>query len=403
MLVTGCSPSSNIQVPTPTPTVSTPPRLAQARAAVAALTRAVREDDQPAFQALVSDRDPTFAARARLLFSNLSNLPLTELDLLVEPGDQPLSPARQAILGADAWTQPVVITWRVPGDDGQAQHRVWFTWVTEAGRAELAGTFDGPASATPAQQPIWWLGPVTARVDGSTTVIAGAGQPLDRWTTLVGQAVAAVQRRLPGPVAAGWAGRVVVEIPAAARDFESVLGQPPGRYAAIAAVTQPTGEADRPATRIVVNPRASQLVNDSQLAELLRHEIVHVATRSPQSPAPTWAVEGLAEWVAVDPDSGRRSPGVVAVLAAVRRDGPPARLPGEAEFAVGATELNQAYAEAWLACRYIVAAHSAADLGRLYAALDAGRSLDQASRSVLGRSSRSLTAGWRRYLVDQAG
>ncbi len=95
-------------------------------------------------------------------------------------------------------------------------------------------------------------------------------------------------------------------------------------------------------------------MNDDQLAELLRHEIVHVATRSPQSPAPTWAVEGLAEWVAVDPDSGRRSPGVVAVLAAVRRDGPPARLPGEAEFAVGATELNQAYAEAWLACRYIV-------------------------------------------------
>ena len=108
VLVTGCSPSSNIQVPTPT--VSTPPRLAQARAAVAALTKAVREDDQPAFQALVSDRDPTFGARAQLLFSNLSTLRMTELDLLVEPGDQPLSPARQAILGADAWTQPVVVT-----------------------------------------------------------------------------------------------------------------------------------------------------------------------------------------------------------------------------------------------------------------------------------------------------
>ena len=193
VLGTACSPSRPPQIPPPTPTVSTPPRLAQARAAVEALTRAVEADDQPAFQALISDRDPTFAARARLLFSNLSTLPLTELDLLVEPGDQPLIPARQAVLGADAWTQPVVVTWQLTGDDGQAQHRVWFTWVTEAGRAELAGTFDDPAPADPApadpeQQPIWWLGPVTAQVDGSTTVVAGAGQPLDRWTRLVGRA-----------------------------------------------------------------------------------------------------------------------------------------------------------------------------------------------------------------------
>jgi hypothetical protein len=194
----------------------------------------------------------------------------------------------------------------------------------------------------------------------------------------------------------------VVEVPAAARDFEAVLGQPPGRYASIAAVTQLTGDAARPATRVVVNPRASQLVADDQLAELLRHEIVHVATRSPQSPAPLWAVEGLAEWVALDPGAGRHGPGVAAVLNDVRRNGPPARLPVDAEFAVGATELNQAYAEAWLACRYLVAAHSPTDLGRLYAELEAGRSLDQASRSVLGQSERSLTAGWRRFLVEQA-
>ena len=94
----------------------------------------------------------------------------------------------------------------------------------------------------------------------------------------------------------------------------------------------------------MVNPRARELVSDDELAELIRHEIVHVATRSPDSPAPTWAVEGLAEWVALDRASGRSSPGVVAVLAAVRRDGPPAMLPGEADFAVGATGLNQAYA-----------------------------------------------------------
>ena len=81
----------------------------------------------------------------------------------------------------------------------------------------------------------------------------------------------------------------------------------------------------------------------------------------------------------------------------------PTRLPGDAAFAAGRDELNRAYAEAWLACRYVAETYSVADLGRLYAELDRGRSLDEASRAVLGVDAAALTAGWRRFLVQQAG
>ena len=91
------------------------------------------------------------------------------------------------------------------------------------------------------------------------------------------------------------------------------------------------------------------------------------------------------------------------MLAAVRRDGPPRSFPGDEAFSAGQAGLNRAYAEAWLVCRYIAETYSVADLGRLYAELDRGRPLDEASRTVLGVDAEELTAGWQRFLVRQAG
>ena len=120
-------------------------------------------------------------------------------------------------------------------------------------------------------------------------------------------------------------------------------------------------------------------------------------------PAPQWAEEGLAEWVALG--RGRRSTKirhVRALLDDVERRGPPLAPPDDEAFAAGAPELNRAYAEAWLVCRYVAERYSAARLGRLYAELDRGRSLDEASRAALGVGADELVAGWRRYLVRLA-
>ena len=138
-----------------------------------------------------------------------------------------------------------------------------------------------------------------------STVLAGSGQSVDRWLGVARPAAAAVQRALPAGVA-DWAGEVVLEVPATPADFAAVLGQPADRYAGIAAVAYQVGDGDRPPLRVVVNPRSATLVTDDQLTEIVRHELVHVATRSPESPAPLWAVEGLAEWVALRGRAGRR-------------------------------------------------------------------------------------------------
>jgi hypothetical protein len=376
--------------------------LAVVRATLNALAAAVSAADQPAFSRLVSDRDPTFASRARLLYANLTALPLTELQLRPEPDERPISPSRQRLLGADAWVQPVLVSWRLAEDSDAAQHRVWLTFVPDGDAVRLAGTFDGPVPANPEPTPSWWLGPITVRRQSVVTVLAGAGQPADRWVQLAGRAAAAVRRRLPSGVAEDWSGQVVLEAPATTRDFAAVLGQRADAYRAIAAVAYQVGVGDRPPLRVVVNPQARSQVTQAQLAEILRHEIVHLATRSPESAAPLWAVEGLAEWVALSGEPGRSSFGTADLLAAVRRDGPPRSLPADADFAVGSPHLNRAYAEAWLVCSDIAEQYSSGRLGRFYAQLDHGRSVDEASRAVLGLGAAELTAGWRRYLVRLA-
>ena len=228
-------------------------RLAAVRATLDALVTAVRSDDRAAFQQLISDRDPSFGHRARLLYDNLSSLPLSDLQIRAEPGERPLSDARRAVLGEHAWTQAATVTWRLTGETADAEHQIWLTFVAAANTAQLAGTLDGPA--TERQEPSWWLGPVTARRQDSATVIVGAGQPADEWAGVAAESAAAVRRWLPGGLAAGWNGRVTFEIPATERDFESVLGVKPGSHRAIAAVAQPEGSSARSAQRVVVNPR----------------------------------------------------------------------------------------------------------------------------------------------------
>ena len=391
------------RTPDPVPTAAPPAaRLGPVRVTLDGLARAALADDRSAFFALVSDRDPTFASRARLLFDNLSTLPLTGLSFAPEPDERSLPSDRRAQLGPAAWVQPVLVSWRLDGDDQPSVHRVWLTFVPDPDAVRLAGTFDGPAAQPPAQQPSWWLGPLTvARRDG-VTVLAGSGQPTARWLAVVRSAATAVRRELPTD-GTDWTSAVVVEVPATPTDFAAVLGQPPDRYAAIAAVAHQVGGGDRPPLRVVINPRSRTQVTDDQLAEIVRHEVVHVATRSPESPAPLWAVEGLAEWVALRGRPGRASSGTAELLAAVRRDGPPRRLPADEAFGAGQDQLNRAYAEAWLACRYVAETYSVDRLGRLYAELDRGRSLDEAGEAVLGVDAAELTAGWQRYLVRQAG
>ena len=99
---------------------------------------------------------------------------------------------------------------------------------------------------------------------------------------------------------------------------------------------------------------------------------------------------------------GQRSEGTDEVLIRVRSDGAPASFPADRQFRAGARNLHLAYAEAWLACRFVADRYSEAQLARFYAQLDDGRSLDDASRATLGLTGTALTTQWRAYLDQLA-
>jgi hypothetical protein len=371
-------------------------RLNLVRATVEALAEAARTGDREGFDRLISDRDPSFPDRARLLYENLDSLPLTTLRIRVEPTQFGLSEARRKTLGPSAWVQPAIVTWRLAGDSTEVEHRVWLTFIEAAGEVKISGTVDQPTDAQPEPKPSWWLGPLNASHRSGVTVLTGVGQSLNRWSQLAAAALTSVREQLPSGLGAAWNREAVIEVPATTRDFESVLGKPAGTYESIAAVTQPAG-AGGEAIRIVANPKAGEL-SSSALQSVLEHEMVHVATRSPDTPAPLWAEEGLAEWVSMRAHPGQRSGGTDELLLRVRSDGAPREFPSDRQFDAGADNLELAYAEAWLACRFIADRSSEIQLGRFYAELANGSTLDEASRSTLHLTEAELTAEWRAYL-----
>jgi hypothetical protein len=403
LMVLGCSAPAVAPAPTPPATRSAAPqssRLGLVRATVDALLKAASSGDRARFDRLISDQDPAFPDRARLLYDNLSSLPLTRLQMRMEPTEFVLSDARRRLLGPSAWVQRGVVTWRLAGDSAEVEHVVWLTFLEAAGEVKLAGTFDEPSGNVDEQKPSWWLGPLTARELDGVTLLAGSGQSLDRWVRLARAALVNVRQGLPDGLGISWNRHVVIEVPATERDFAAVLGKPRSSSASIAAVTH-RAAASGEAIRIVVNPKTARLTSTA-VQSVLEHEMVHVAVRSPDSPAPTWAEEGLAEWVSMQAHPGQGSEAADEVLARVRSDGAPSSFPSDRQFQVGARNLQQAYAEAWLACRFIADQYSQAQLGRFYAELARGSSVDEASRSTLQLGEAELTAGWQAYLVRLA-
>jgi hypothetical protein len=403
LLLLGCSAPAVAPAPAPLETRSATTessRLGPVRATVDALLKAALTGDRARFDRLISDQDPAFPDRARLLYDNLSALPLTRLQMRMEPTEFVLSDARRRLLGPGAWVQRGVVTWRLAGDSAEVEHMVSLTFLEAAGEVKVAGTIDEPSGTVRSQKPSWWLGPLTGREQDGVTVLTGSGQSLDRWVNLAGAALVDVRQGLPDGLGTSWNRRVVIEVPATERDFGSVLGKPGDSYASIAAVTHRAATGGD-AIRIVVNPKTAQLTPSAAQA-VLEHEMVHVATRSPDSPAPTWAEEGLAEWVTIQAHPDQRSEAADEVLARVRSDGAPRSFPSDQQFEVGARNLELAYAEAWLACRFIADQYSQAQLGQFYAELARGSSVEEASRDTLQLSEAALVDGWRAYLVRLA-
>ena len=195
LLVPGCSPStSGISPATPAAT-STPPAVA-VQGTLNLLADAVANQDQLAFRALVSTADPDFATAATMLWRNLDQMALSQLDLTAEALQVPLSAERRLLLGNTAWVQQVRIRWRLPEEQASAEHRVWVTFVADHAGPLVAGTIDGPAAAASAQ-PLWWLQPVTVARKAGSVALVGNGAAAE-WAARAATAAGEVSRRRDG-------------------------------------------------------------------------------------------------------------------------------------------------------------------------------------------------------------
>jgi hypothetical protein len=372
-----------------------------AQATMTAVSAAVLTDDRASFAARISARDPAFQRTSDMLFDNLTDLPLRLLTFTVSPRNAALTSQRRTLLGSQARVEEVAVSWQLGGDAFPAEHTLWITFVPEAGTTKIAGTTDGVSDST--AQPLWWLEPVRSSVSGRTTLVAASGTDEDLWTRRATAAGATVRRQLHSGLGRHWSGQLIVEVPSDGQTFERVLGVKPGSYRQIAAVAWPEGSnPDRAALRIVVNPDLVQQLDGQGLAVLLTHEATHIATRSALSPAPTWLVEGFADYVAYDAYPGTAGVAAAALLAKVKSSGVPRALPRDGDFSPTARGLRLTYAESWLACRFLADRFSADRLTRFYSRVDAGMPVNQALSSVFGLDNTQFIKQWDRYLRARA-
>ena len=141
----------------------------------------------------------------------------------------------------------------------------------------------------------------------------------------------------------------------------------PGEYAAIAAVTSTADGSLAPdaPVHVFVNPEVFGNLKPRGAQVVMSHEAVHVATDAATSTMPLWLLEGFADYVALRDVHLPVSVTAGQIIRQVRHDGPPAQLPGPAEFDTATSHLGASYESAWLACRLLADVGGQAALVRL--------------------------------------
>lgn len=235
-------------------------------------------------------------------------------------------------------------------------------------------------AAVPAASKLWattWSQPVVVLVPAS----------LAHWQQLTGLQ--------PDPeVAAVSLGASSVETSQSGGGASAATSTSPGGNVSAGASTASTGGGQR----IVVDPVAYPRLSDAGRSVVLRHEVEHLVSAAHTPPGmPSWLVEGTADVVGFT-GSGIPVPQAAQELAArVRRSGPPASLPADADFSGGSSSV--AYEEGWLACRLIERAKGAAALRGFYDRVGAGirahrGSLVEGQRSAIVGDALRQATGW---------
>jgi hypothetical protein len=250
------------------------------------------------------------------------------------------------------------------------------------------------------RSPLWMTTPLEVRRGPDTLVlVAGDAREADTYAARARAAVPAVRAVLPD-----WKPRLVVEVPPTVAALHEALDSEPGEYAQIAAVTSTTDGSLAPdaPVHVFVNPEVFGGLKPRGAQVVMSHEAVHVATDAATSTMPLWLLEGFADYVALRDVQLPFSVTAGQIIRQVRRDGPPAHLPGPTEFDTATAYLGASYESAWLACRVLAEIGGQDSLVRFYRDVDDGTAVGAALQSEYGISERAFTDEWRDRLLELA-
>lgn len=360
-----------------------------ASATLALLERAVRRDDPAAAASLAAPDDSAGQALLTALVDNASAIDLSEVSLryIDESGG----------LDADgSWPAEIAVTWRYAGFDQAAARTEVTMRFRETGSAVVVSGIGAEALRTP----VWMSGPVQVRRTARTLVVAASGLPIGRYAALAVRAVPVVAEVLPA-----WKPRLVVEVPPDRTALERALGVDPGYYSQIAAVTGSADGSTAPGSpvHVYVNPDVFDALGPSGQAVVLDHEATHVAGNGPASRAPTWLIEGFADYVALRDTTLPLTKTAAQIAQQVRRHGAPKALPGPADFDPRQPHLGAVYESAWLVCVTLAERGGEAALTRYYTAVSAGSDVETVLRGGFDWSERDLVSAWRARLAGLQG
>jgi hypothetical protein len=183
-----------------------------------------------------------------------------------------------------------------------------------------------------------------------------------------------------------------------------VVGQPAEQLRQIAAVTTRLGgEAGSARDDVVVlNPTVFATMDRRAAQVVVTHEATHLLTRAVGTRSESWVVEGFADFVALHDDSAPLSVSAGQILAQVRSDGAPERLPAADDFGAERHGLGAVYESAWLVFRMLGERHGDAAVVDFYESVMAGKPLADALGASFDLTIDRLTAQWRAYLAKSA-
>lgn len=314
---------------------------------------AIRHHDKKRFMRTVAAGDAALRARESRYFDNLVQFPLRKLSFTVTTRSWP------GHLVAPKWREDARprIRQSVELRGYDAAPEVSMTGLVLAKRGDsykvvADRTADGGFFPGYDPQP-WDLGAVHVTTHGDHILGVFDDETVSqsqRLLDLVADGVDADQSALPF----WWSGDVVVYSFADDTLLSGFRSVPGGNIHDLGALTFPV-YADVARTkvasmRVLVLPDALHAGTDS-LSRLIRHELTHVALGKRDDGAPTWFVEGVAEYLAARPLT--RAQRRIAAVAVQRAHGTVDSMPASDAF--NGPDQDWHYALAWMACDWIAA------------------------------------------------